>query len=233
MGTHPIFESDFDCLTEMDEIEILREIFENEITYESNLLKLDLQKTNRLDVSLFLVLNLSDDGVVMSRRFEFGSSWNANSRVKLNQFLDTLIQDEGLFGDVERLRSFIDENIVTTQYLNEKPMNLVKSVVSRRLLIIVLDHMRNTQKYTDWILKTCKILDLNGFVWIRRHPLICLLGEQTEKFITRLKTETVDVDSKGKSCKEKMSKIIYHDSLPKENIFQGEPTKVEIFTETP
>merc|ERR1712131_472261 len=147
MGTHPIFESDFDCLTEMDEIEILREIFENEITFDSNLLKLDLQKTNRLDVSLFLVLNLSDDGVVMSRRFEFGSSWNANSRVKLNQFLDTLIQDEGLFGDVERLRSFIDENIVTTQYLNEKPMNSESSgVVIMKLLIIELDHMRNTQK---------------------------------------------------------------------------------------
>ena len=32
----------------MDETEILREIFENEITFESNLLKLDLQKTNRL-----------------------------------------------------------------------------------------------------------------------------------------------------------------------------------------
>ena len=142
-----------------------------------------------------------------------------------------LIQEEGLFDDIERLRSFIDENIVTTKYFNEQSMN-PESMVVKKLLIIELDHMRNTQKYTDWILKTCKILDLNGFVWIRKHPLICLLGEQTEKFITRLKTETVDVDSKGKSCKEKMSKILYHEILTKSDEFTS-PTKVVIFTENP
>ena len=169
----------------------------------------------------------------MSKRFEFGSSWNVESKVKLNDFLNTLIQEEGLFDDIERLRSFIDESIVTTQYFNEQSMNPESSVVAvKRLLIIELVHMRNTQKYTDWILKTCKILDLNGFVWIRKHPLICLLGEQTEKFITRLKTETDDVDSKGKSCKEKMSKILYHESLTKSEEFTS-PTKVVIFTENP
>ena len=186
-----------------------------------------------IEVNLFLVLNLSDNGVVMSKRFEFGSSWNVESKVKLNDFLNALIQEEGLFDDIERLRSFIDESIVTTQYFNEQSMNPESSVVAvKRLLIIELDHMRNTQKYTDWILKTCKILDLNGFVWIRKHPLICLLGEQTEKFITRLKTETVDVDSKGKSCKEKMSKILYHEILTKSDEFTS-PTKVVIFTENP
>ena len=186
-----------------------------------------------IEVNLFLVLNLSDNGVVMSKRFEFGSSWNVESKVKLNDFLNALIQEEGLFDDIERLRSFIDENIVTTKYFNEQSMNPESSVVAvKRLLIIELDHMRNTQKYTDWILKTCKILDLNGFVWIRKHPLICLLGEQTEKFITRLKTETVDVDSKGKSCKEKMSKILYHEILTKSDEFTS-PTKVVIFTENP
>ena len=169
----------------------------------------------------------------MSKRFEFDSSWNTESKVKLNDFLNVLLQEEGLFDDIERLRSFIDENIVSTQYFTEKPLNLESSgVVIIKLLIIELDHMRNTQKYTDWILKTCKILDLNGFVWIRRHPLICLLGEQTEKFITRLKTETVDVDSKGKSCKEKMSKILYHESLEKYDQFTSS-NKVEIFTEIP
>ena len=81
-------------------------------------------------------------------------------------------------------------------------------------------------------MKSCKILELNGFVWIRKHPLICLFGEQTEKFITRLKTETVDVDSKGKSCKEKMSKILYHEILTKSDEFTT-PTKVVIFTENP
>jgi len=169
----------------------------------------------------------------MSKRFEFDSSWNTESKVKLNDFLNVLLQEEGLFDDIERLRSFIDENIVPTQYFIEKPLNLESlGVVIIKLLIIELDHMRNTQKYTDWILKTCKILDLNGFVWIRRHPLICLLGEQTEKFITRLKTETVDVDSKGKSCKEKMSKILYHESLTKSDQFTSS-SKVEIFTEIP
>ena len=172
--------------------------------------------------------------MVLSRRFEFGSSWNADSRVKLNEFLDTFIQEEGLFDDVERIRSFIDDNIVTTQYFNEKQTHSSASEVSiRRLLLIDLDHMRNTQKYTDWILKTCKILDLNGFVWIRKHPLICLLGEQTEKFITRLKTETVDVDSKGKSCKEKMSKVIYHEKFEKHDPLEENPSKIEVFTERP
>ena len=169
----------------------------------------------------------------MSKRFEFGLNWNMESKVKLNDFLNSLIQEEGLFGDIEKLRSFIDENIITTQYFNENPLNSESSgVVIMKLLIIELDHMRNTQKYTDWIVKTCKILDLNGFVWIRRHPLICLLGEQTEKFITRLKTETVDVDSKGKSCKEKMSKILYHENFTKPDQFTN-LTKVEIFTEIP
>ena len=184
-------------------------------------------------MNLFLVLNLSDNGVVMSKRFEFGSNWNMESKVQLSDFLNSLIQDEGLFGDIEKLRSFIDENIVTTQYFNENPLNSESSGVAViKLLIIELDHMRNTQKYSDWIVKTCKILDLNGFVWIRRHPLICLLGEQTEKFITRLKTETVDVDSKGKSCKEKMSKVLYHENLTKSDQFTN-LTKVEIFTESP
>lgn len=169
----------------------------------------------------------------MSKRFEFGLNWNMESKVQLNDFLNSLIQEEGLFGDIERIRSFIDENIVTTQYFNENPLKSESSGVAEiKLLMIELDHMRNTQKYSDWIVKTCKILDLNGFVWIRRHPLICLLGEQTEKFITRLKTETVDVDSKGKSCKEKMSKILYHENLTKTDQFTN-LTKVEIFTESP
>merc|ERR1712131_369323 len=159
--------------------------------------------------------------------FEFDLNWNMESKVQLNDFLNSLIQEEGLFGDIERLRSFIDENIVTTQYFNENPLNSESSrVVIMKLLIIELDHMRNTQKYTDWIVKTCKILDLNGFVWIRKHPLICLLGEQTEKFITRLKTETVDVDSKGKSCKEKMSKVIYHENFEKRDSFEENPPKI-------
>ena len=37
---------------------------------------------------------------------------------------------------------------------------------------------------------------------------ICLFGEDTDRFMVKLKSENVDVDSKGKPCKEKMSSVL-------------------------
>ena len=128
------------------------------------------------------------------------------------------------------LRSFIETDILKTKCFNNIEDPFIKSSMETKLIIIQLDHMRDVRKYTDWIVKTCKILGLHGFVWIKRNPYICLCGEQTEKFVNRLKTETVDVDSRGKACKEKMSKIIYHDVY--EN-FKSHELKVEIVADKP
>jgi len=92
------------------------------------------------------------------------------------------------------------------------------------LTLIELDHMRDRVKYCRHLEEWTQ--DLQIGLWVihksylkRKTHWLMLVGqeEQLQVFKKRLRTQTVDVDSKGRPCKEKMSTDLMIRSLSKCN----------------
>ena len=82
---------------------------------------------------------------------------------------------------------------------------------SRTILLIKLDHMRNSTRYIKTITHWIEELDIGGVMFFSGR-LILLLVEgdsgDVEEYLRRHKTCNVDVDSSGNPCKERMMRII-------------------------
>ena len=87
--------------------------------------------------------------------------------------------------------------------------------------IIHLDHMRDKRNYIKTIEKWSKELEINGNIIFhgKQNVFLVLLGSEDslKSFHQQLKTQNVDIDSRGRPCKEKLSKIlccekVLHDS---------------------
>ncbi|KAI9034277.1 hypothetical protein DFJ74DRAFT_700671 [Hyaloraphidium curvatum] len=85
-----------------------------------------------------------------------------------------------------------------------------------RLLLLRLHHMRRPAPYCALIRRWASELGLRGGVYFRgRLILILLLGSAAGcgEYLRRHRTETVDVDSAGRKCREKMMDVL-HDGPP-------------------
>jgi len=90
---------------------------------------------------------------------------------------------------------------------------------SGRTTLIHFDHMNNFKGYTKLLSKWAKQLRLGGVIFLPRnckprprHIFAILdsaeLSGETSEFLTRLRTQNVDVNSRGVPCKERMSTVV-------------------------
>ena len=87
-------------------------------------------------------------------------------------------------------------------------------------LVIRIDHMNRRAAYLRKLRNWSRELGILGLAFLRnggtRRPrgaegvVLCLCGDgyALRSFATRLRTEHVDVDRRGKKCKEKQSKVL-------------------------
>ncbi|XP_060064764.1 RWD domain-containing protein 3-like [Ylistrum balloti] len=77
--------------------------------------------------------------------------------------------------------------------------------------LLQLDHMRGRNKYVKTIQNWCTELGLEGKLLFQGKLILILLqGPQSKikDFIIRQKSVRVDVDSRGRSCKEKLMRVL-------------------------
>lgn len=82
--------------------------------------------------------------------------------------------------------------------------------------VLQIDHMRSKSSYIKTLTQWTKELDLCGhLVFYDRLILLLLQGDlkDIKVFISHLRTVNVDVDSRGRSCKERMLKILAEPQL--------------------
>ena len=83
----------------------------------------------------------------------------------------------------------------------------------RELLVIKIDHMRKSCEYVRTLESWCDQLAVTGVLVISRDKGIIFIMEgeklNTSNFIINWKTTSIDVDSRGKPCKERMIQILH------------------------
>lgn len=80
-----------------------------------------------------------------------------------------------------------------------------------KICILKFDHMRSRKKYLKRMSNWMKELDVNGCVtFFERHIFAIIEGNSCDihKYLKRLRTCSVDVDSSGQACKERMMDVI-------------------------
>ncbi|XP_072172210.1 RWD domain-containing protein 3-like [Diadema setosum] len=81
----------------------------------------------------------------------------------------------------------------------------------RMIYLLRIDHMRAKTRYIQTLQGWASDLSLTGKIFfVDKLILVLLEGQQknVKEFVLRLRTQKVDVDSSGKSCKEKMMTVL-------------------------
>ncbi|XP_005111987.1 uncharacterized protein LOC101856308 [Aplysia californica] len=87
-----------------------------------------------------------------------------------------------------------------------------------------LDHMRSRQNYVKLIKKWVDELALSGrLIFCHRFILILMQGEaqSIKEYLVRNRTTNVDVDSRGRSCKERMLTVLFDGPLEHHSKIEG------------
>ncbi len=83
---------------------------------------------------------------------------------------------------------------------------------SRCIALLRLDHMRRPKPYTRLICQWALSLNISGFLLFCNHLIIIFLSAKHPQDIARYlqlhRTQTVDVDSQGRPCREKMLTVL-------------------------
>jgi len=96
-----------------------------------------------------------------------------------------------------------------------------QNIEQKYIALLHLDHMRARNRYIKTIQKWTSELSLCGFVLFLDHLiLIVLLGSEksVKEYIRLARTVSVDVDSHGRSCKERMLSVLTEQPVPDQNI---------------
>lgn len=98
--------------------------------------------------------------------------------------------------------------------LDEVKEHLVQDV-EIELIIVRIDHMRRSGPYVRTLESWSQQMGLVAILMISNDQGLVLIIEgekgQITKFLLQWKTTNIDVDSKGKPCKEKMIQILYRE----------------------
>ncbi|CAH1243128.1 RWDD3 [Branchiostoma lanceolatum] len=124
---------------------------------------------------------------------------------------------------VLQLMTWLEENILETEQRAESCSTPQQQCSTQGevgedswLVLLHLDHMRARGKYVKTIVKWTKELSLTGrLLFQERLILILLLGSlrNIKEYITRQRTRSVDVDSAGRSCKERMLRVLWEEKV--------------------
>lgn len=92
--------------------------------------------------------------------------------------------------------------------------------------LLYIDHMRDKKGYIDCLDSFSSLCDVRGI--LRPTPkgsydllLLCDQPDSIGKYVQMLKSTKIDVDSKGRRCKEKQSRVLIQSQAPVE---MGDPT---------
>lgn len=90
-------------------------------------------------------------------------------------------------------------------------------------VLLLLDHVRAKRPYIRTVSKWVQELGLRGAFIFQWKLILLLLQGQTEditEYLSRHRTQCIDVDSKGRKCKERMMSVIAEvQGPPIEDIF--------------
>ena len=123
--------------------------------------------------------------------------------------------DEYLFDFVQAVMDSIDEYFGSFHKKHDeesKSDQMINNQKDISTYILQYDHMRNKEKYVCIIKKWCHQLKIVGRLIIFNHIIVHIIQGRKDSlqcFMQRSKTKKVDIDSKGRKCKEKMLKTLY------------------------
>ncbi|CAG9462183.1 unnamed protein product [Pedinophyceae sp. YPF-701] len=81
-----------------------------------------------------------------------------------------------------------------------------------RCLLVWIDHMRDRAGYVQQIRRWCKELSLRGSLVFHGRRILLLLvggGAELKRYLALHRTTAVDVDSKGRKCRERMMDVLH------------------------
>ncbi|XP_038048839.1 RWD domain-containing protein 3-like isoform X2 [Patiria miniata] len=84
--------------------------------------------------------------------------------------------------------------------------------------ILHIDHMRSRVRYIKTLVSWASELSLIGrLLFLHQLILVMLIGSEdcVKDFLVRLRTQKVDIDSNGRSCKERMMTVLMQGSHPR------------------
>jgi len=106
---------------------------------------------------------------------------------------------------------FAKEKYDSFKIEHRKEFEIVEEEIE--VLIVKIDHMRNSSNYVKTLEDWTEQFALTGALIISKQDGIVLMmeGEKygVSKFIQNWKSVNIDVDSRGKPCKEKMIQILF------------------------
>ena len=97
--------------------------------------------------------------------------------------------------------------------------SMLASTPTGRTTLLHFDHMNDYKGYTKLLQKWCTQLRLGGVIFLSLHcdprprHIFAVLDSPTvmggtSEFLTRLRTQNVDVNMRGQPCKERMSTVV-------------------------
>ena len=106
---------------------------------------------------------------------------------------------------------FAKEKYESFKIDHEKEFKVVDS--QNEMIIVKIDHMRNSGNYVKTLEDWTELFSLTGVLVISKDEGIVLMleGEKygISRFVQNWKSVNIDIDSRGKPCKEKMIQILY------------------------
>ncbi|CAF1462564.1 unnamed protein product [Adineta steineri] len=181
-----------------EEVEILKAIYcrSNEIVYD--------------DSSQIITYNSYDDhlqcigfstNIYMNNMIIVES--NVLTRDELKQLRMHACLTTTLYDLFTTLKSVYDELIMK----RTKVLVSVEEYASSSSFLMKIDHMRSPNIYMKHLYQWTNELNITGRILVIPHRIYILIEgkhENLKKFIIKLKSETVDIDSRGRPCKERL-----------------------------
>ena len=136
---------------------------------------------------------------------------------KINEFKDDM---EGI---EQQMLAIIDFSKDTYEkFKDDDRKEAIVQDIEEEILIVKIDHMRKSGSYTKTLEYWSKELGLVTLVVTSCDQGIILLSQgdkcQVTKFLLNWKTTNIDVDSRGKPCKERMIQILHREKVEDTNI---------------
>ncbi|KAL4236889.1 RWD domain-containing protein 3 [Mactra antiquata] len=137
-------------------------------------------------------------------------------KTKCMKYCESLLNEPMLISLISTIQELIKEELDAGHVDNDDSVKHQANLKDERdsniwTSVLHIDHMRSTNKYCKTLEKWASELTLNGAIlFINKLILVILQGsiDSIKDFTIRLKTVSVDVDSKGHSCKERMMSVL-------------------------
>lgn len=201
-----------------EEIECLAAIYGDENIYFDSVSKTVKVQMDLNGISFDLVMQLSNSYPsdmpmkLTVRGTSSLSDYCSSISLHIKDCLKSYLGEPYLLNAVMALQDFVAENSPESRIADsELDIASVDSQHETWITVLKVDHMRNRQKYLKHLKKWSEELGVGVSLFILKGTryVVLLEGDKgdVDQYLVNWKTQCVDVDSKGKPCKEKMLTI--------------------------